>query len=253
MNHILLVVDNPERWNFVVPDVTVVTARQYLTDPQFLRLRKCRIYNLCRSYRYQSAGYYVSLLAEARGHRPIPRISTIQDLKTASIFRAVSGDLDELIQKSLASLQSDTFSLSIYFAQNTAKRHDPLARHLFNMFPAPLLRAEFKRDEEKVWSLTNISPISASDVPDEHQETLVKFAHDYFTRGNLHVRRRTRRGSPWPSWPTPATPRRRRTPRRSSGSSARPRPSPSPSSSSRGTTTAAWPSSTRCSSARRPR
>ena len=190
MNHILLVVDNPERWKIDLPGVTVVTARQYLTDPQVLRLRNCRVYNLCRHYRYQSAGYYVSLLAEARGHRPVPKITTLQDLKTTSIYRDVSNDLDELIQKSLAPLQSDAFTLSIYFTQNVAKRYERLARQLFNLFPAPLLRAEFKRDEERVWTLSNISPIAASGIPPEHQEMVVQFARDYFSRGNLHVRRR---------------------------------------------------------------
>lgn len=191
MNYNLLVVDNPERWKFDFPNVTVVTARQYLTDPQFQRMRSCRVYNVCRHYRYQSAGYYVSLLAEARGHRPLPRITTIQDLKTASIFRAASGELDDLIQSSLASIHAATFSLSIYFAQNTAKRHARLARHLFNLFPAPLLRAEFKRNAEKIWSLTNISPISAANVPPEHHDTLMQLARAYFSRGNLSVPRRT--------------------------------------------------------------
>ena len=191
MNHILIVVDNPERWKFDVPSVTVVTARQYLADPQIQRLRNCRVYNLCRHYRYQSAGYYVSLLAEARGHRPIPKITTLQDLKTSSIYRAISSDLDDLIQKSLAPLQSDEFTLSIYFAQNLAKRYERLARQLFNMFPAPLLRAEFKRDAGKRWSLSAISPIAAAGVPAEHQDTVARFAREYFTRGNLHVRRRS--------------------------------------------------------------
>ncbi|NCC93940.1 MAG: RimK family alpha-L-glutamate ligase, partial [Opitutae bacterium] len=190
MNHILLVTDNPDRWNFHIPSATVVTARQYLTDPQIQRLRHCRVYNLCRHYRYQSAGYYVSLLAEARGHRPIPKITTLQDLKTSSIYRDISSDLDDLIQKSLAPLQSDSFTLSIYFTRNTAKRYERLARQLFNMFPAPLLRAEFKRDADHRWSLSNISPISGAAVPPEHQETVERFACEYFSRGNLQVRRR---------------------------------------------------------------
>lgn len=174
-----------------VPGVTVVTARQYLTDPQILRLRNCRVYNLCRHYRYQSAGYYVSLLAEARGHRPIPKITTLQDLKTTSIYRAVSGDLEDLIQKSLAALLSDRFTLPVYFAQTVAKRHERLARALFNLFPAPLLRAEFRRDEDRIWALSNISPVSASAIPPEHLDTVVAFAREYFSRGRLHVRRRT--------------------------------------------------------------
>ena len=73
------------------------------------------MFNLCRSYRYQSIGYYVSLLAEARGHKPLPNVTTIQDLKSASMIRFVSDDLDDMIQKSLAPIQSERFVLSSYF------------------------------------------------------------------------------------------------------------------------------------------
>jgi glutathione synthase/RimK-type ligase-like ATP-grasp enzyme len=165
MNHILLVTDNPDRWNFHIPSATVVTARQYLTDPQIQRLRHCRVYNLCRHYRYQSAGYYVSLLAEARGHRPIPKITTLQDLKTSSIYRDISSDLDDLIQKSLAPLQSDSFTRSISFTRNTAKRYERHARQLFNMFPPPPPPRRVQARCRPRWSLSNISPISSAAVP----------------------------------------------------------------------------------------
>ena len=137
----LFVVSSPERWPIQIDGVELVSARRYLTDPQYASLKNCRVYNLSRSYRYQSLGYYVSLLAEARGHRPQPSVSTIQDLKYQSLFKVVSNELDDLIQKALAPLQSDHFILAIYFARNLAKRYDKLARHLFNLFPAPLLRA----------------------------------------------------------------------------------------------------------------
>lgn len=66
MEH-LIVVNNPADWNLDIPGVKVVAARKYLSDPSFSDLDKVKVYNLCRSYRYQSTGYYVSLLASARG------------------------------------------------------------------------------------------------------------------------------------------------------------------------------------------
>ena len=74
MPKILFVVNNPDRWPINLPEVEVVAARSYLTDPAYFTLRNCKVYNLLRSYAYQSLGYYVSLLAEARGHKPMPRI-----------------------------------------------------------------------------------------------------------------------------------------------------------------------------------
>ena len=65
----LMVVGDPRRWDLHVPGVELVASRDYLTDPAYSRLKNVRIFNLSRSYSYQSRGYYVSLLAEARGRR----------------------------------------------------------------------------------------------------------------------------------------------------------------------------------------
>ncbi len=188
MTPYLLVVDNPDRWPLAVPGVTVVGARTYLTDPQYSVPRSFKVLNMCRSYRYQSVGYYVSLLGEARGHRPIPATATIQDLKTVSIIRSVSDDLDELIQRSLSHLQSSEFTLSIYFARNLAKRYDKLARELFSLFPAPLLRAHFVKDEDG-WAIQGVSPIPTSEVPEQHRPSVVEFAKEYFAE-TPHARKR---------------------------------------------------------------
>jgi len=187
MTPYLLVVDNPDRWPLEVPGVTVVGARTYLTDTKFCAPRSFKVLNMCRSYRYQSVGYYVSLLAEARGHRPLPATATIQDLKTLSIIRSVSSDLDKLVQQSLAPLQSDKFTLSIYFARNMAKRYDRLSRQLFSLFPAPLLRAQFVRHDEG-WTIQTISAIPTSEVPEAHRQSIVDFAEQYFAE-TPHTRR----------------------------------------------------------------
>jgi glutathione synthase/RimK-type ligase-like ATP-grasp enzyme len=184
----LIVVDDPRAWPFKVPDVEVVDARAYLTRPEYSELRGVRLFNLCRSYRYQSAGYYVSLLAEARGHRPLPSITTIQDLKSQSIVRLVSDDLDGLIQHSLAPIQSDKFTLSIYFGKNLARRYDRLSLHLFDLFQAPLLRALFAKVEGD-WQLRSIQAIPASEIPEAHHDFVVSVAREFFAGKRARPRR----------------------------------------------------------------
>ena len=95
----IVVVDQLSDWPVEIPGVDVVTAWDYLTQDEFTRSRRTRIYNLCRSFSYQSTGYYVSLLAGARDHRPLPDITTIQDLKLAESPRVVADEVDELIEK----------------------------------------------------------------------------------------------------------------------------------------------------------
>jgi glutathione synthase/RimK-type ligase-like ATP-grasp enzyme len=176
---IFVVVNNPKRWPLQLSGVEVIQARKYLTEPTFSRISGARVFNLSRSYRYQSLGYYVSLLATARGHRPIPDITTIRDLQMPAIIRLVSDELDTLMQKSLAPIKAPRFTLSIYFGQNTAKRYARLSRSLFNLFPAPMLRAEFAQNEK--WQLQNIKPIGVSEVPEAHRDFLVQAADEFFS------------------------------------------------------------------------
>ncbi|MEX1042716.1 MAG: RimK family protein [Pirellulaceae bacterium] len=178
---ILIVTDNPQRWPSDHPAISVVDPKDYITETRYSELRSAKVFNLCQTYRYQSVGYYVSLLAEARGHRPVPSVAAMQDWKTRSIIRLISEDLDDLILKSLAPIKSTRFTLSVYFGKNMAKRYDSLAWKLFNLFQAPLLRAKFILEKDR-WQLTSVSGISAADVPDAHWPFIVETGVEHFSR-----------------------------------------------------------------------
>ncbi len=182
----LIVVNNPRDWPLDIPGVTVVPARAYLSDPAYGGDRTARVFNLCRSYRYQTLGYYVSLLAEARGHKPLPRTNTIEDLQSQNMVRLLTEGLDELIQKSLAPIKSDSFEIDIYFGHSAASRHEQLSRQLFNLLHAPLLRAAFERRGQH-WRIRSVKPIAASDIPSQHQEFAIQATTEYF----IGRRRRT--------------------------------------------------------------
>ncbi len=187
--YLLVVVDNPRHWPLDLPNVEVVSARKYITESAFTRIREARVFNLCRSYRYQSTGYYVSLLAAARGHKPMPDVATIRDLQFPTIVRLASETMEEEIARSLADHKGSTFTLSIYFGRNLAKRYDRLSMELFNLFRAPLLRAEFIKDDNK-WQLQSVGPIAVSEVPESHHAFIVTVASG-FLRGR-HRRMRPR-------------------------------------------------------------
>ena len=192
---ILIVVNDPASWPLDIPGGEVVAARTYLTDPRFLEMRTARVFNLCRSYRYQSLGYYVSLLAAARGHKPLPGVTAIEDLKSVSIVRYVSEDMDQLIQKSLAPIQSQEFTLSIYFGRNLAKRYQVLSLQLFKMFQAPLLRGHFVYNSRlNKWQLQSLKAISGSEIPESHRPFVIETAQEFFRgRGLVERRQRTSR------------------------------------------------------------
>lgn len=176
---ILVVVGNPKDWPLAIPDVNVVAARAYLTDPAYGKERTVRVYNLCKSYRYQSLGYYVSLLAEARGHKPLPRVSAIEDLQSQNLVRLLTAGLDELVAKALAPIKSDEFTLSIYFGRNFATRYDALSRQIFDLFQAPLLRVLLARKDGE-WHVKSVKALAASEIPPQHQDFVVEAARKYF-------------------------------------------------------------------------
>lgn len=175
-----IVVENKKAWPLAIPGTEIISARDYLTNPRFVGLKRAKVYNLCKNYAYQSLGYYVSLLAAARNHKPLPSLGTIQNLRHSAIVRIASEELEHLIQKSLASLRSDEFELSIYFGRNMASRYDRLCQALFQHFPAPLLRAKFERDG--LWRLVDLDPIAGRDIPESHFEFLLAQARRYFER-----------------------------------------------------------------------
>jgi glutathione synthase/RimK-type ligase-like ATP-grasp enzyme len=176
----LVVVDSPKRWPLHIPGTELVSSYDYLADAQFAQGPGRKVFNLCRSFKYQAAGYYVSLLAEARGHRPLPSISAIQDLKLAPVVKLASQDLDDLMQINLRRIKSDSFELSVYFGHNLARAHERLALAVFNAFPAPLLRARFEHSGR--WRLTSVRVLGLSDVPDTHRPFLIEQATRYLKR-----------------------------------------------------------------------
>ena len=176
---ILIIVEEPDDWPLEIPDVTIVSARTYLTDSGFAvnhgaghtrrsLNRSARVFNLCKSYHYQSSGYYVSLLAEARGHKPLPKVGAIEDLQSQNLVRHLTEDVSALIQRLLAPLKMDDFELNIYFGRATDSRYNRLSHQLFNLLQVPLLSARFERHRSQ-WSLRCVRAIDASDIPPCHQ------------------------------------------------------------------------------------
>lgn len=185
----IVVVNNPSKdWDFNINDIEVVSAKAFLTESQYAELKNARVFNLCRSYRYQSIGYYVSLIAEARGHKVIPNTITIQDIKSQTLIKVVSDDLDELIQKSLSKLKSTTFHLSVYFGKSISEHYNKLATQLCNLFQAPLLKASFSYNmKEKKWEIQNINHVALREIPSYHLEYAKEAAKAYFAKKRFHI------------------------------------------------------------------
>lgn len=134
----IIVVDEPAQLSEM--DLTVIGFEQYLADYPKTGEPKTRIINLCDTGKYLSQGYYCSLLAEARQHKVLPSVNTINDLSL--LLNNDSDDDGMLFANSLIpkNLAEDYSELLVFFGWTEQEEFKKLAKHVFERFPAPILK-----------------------------------------------------------------------------------------------------------------
>jgi glutathione synthase/RimK-type ligase-like ATP-grasp enzyme/ribosomal protein S18 acetylase RimI-like enzyme len=183
----LVVVDHKNSFSCHIDHVKVITARQYITDIKYQELKNARVFNLCNSYRYQSLGYYVSLLASARDHRVIPSVATIGDYRNISIVKSLSTEMDDLLQKSLNGLPDHKFELTIYFGQCIDDKYKALASRLYKLFETPALRISFTHSDK--WYIQKVTPLGIDKIINGEKENLRAMMQEYFSRKRFAIPR----------------------------------------------------------------
>lgn len=187
----VIVTDNLDSWSFLSELAPIVHASDYLSDDLYAESKSYRVINLCQSYNYQSIGYYVSLLAQARDHKALPSVHGIQDVMNVSLSKLISQDTHEEIQHSLHDIKGNEFTLSLYFGQNMAKRYATLAKQLHGLFPLPLIR--FTLEKKKQWRIKKLVALSLSDVPEHHIDFMREAAKSYLSKKRVHQWRKKQR------------------------------------------------------------
>jgi glutathione synthase/RimK-type ligase-like ATP-grasp enzyme len=190
--HKIIIVDNPETWKIKVANLAIISSYEYLTNPDWAKAKNLRVFNLSKSYSYQSKGYYVSLLAEARGHKPIPTVRNILDVQKPFVIKLMSDDFDGLIQRRLKDLRSDEFTLSVYFGRNLAEKYDDISNLFYRMFRVPFLRVKFVRSSSQRWHIQNIRTISTKEIPESHFPFVLQRAEEYFSRKRYDTEKKSK-------------------------------------------------------------
>jgi glutathione synthase/RimK-type ligase-like ATP-grasp enzyme len=181
MSRLVIVVEKATDWGSYFPSENVVAAQDYLKEAISVDDERVQVINLCRSYKYLGVGYYVSLLAEARGHKVIPSVRTINDLRKRALYGLDIEDLNQKLTNFLPAGGRDTTDLGVlvYFGETSYAALADLARQVFETFPCPILRLEFER--EKVWQISAIKPASLHTLA-EPQEDSFAAALDKFSK-----------------------------------------------------------------------
>jgi glutathione synthase/RimK-type ligase-like ATP-grasp enzyme len=180
MSRLVIVVEKASDWGSYYPSDNVVAASDYLRESVAADDERTQVINLCRSYKYLGTGYYVSLLAEARGHKVIPSVRTINDLRRRSLYGLDIEDLNQKLSRFLPDSRDTTdFGLQVYFGETSYAPLQDLARQVFETFPCPILRMEFERERE--WRIAAIKPTGLHTLNDPQEDAFAD-ALDRFSK-----------------------------------------------------------------------
>ncbi|RXP64639.1 GNAT family N-acetyltransferase [Lutibacter sp. HS1-25] len=176
----IIVINLPQKWTFHNINAKVITAKEYINNPIYHSNSDYRIFNLCSSYKYQTYGYYVSLLASARGQHAFPSITTIRDFRSLDIIRSVTNEIEELIATSLKKIKGESFTLHIYFGQTATRGFDKLAKKLHQLFETPFFKVHFIKHE--VWLIKSIKVLNLNKFSEEEFVDVNEFTKKYFEK-----------------------------------------------------------------------
>ena len=138
----VILVDQPKDLPNADTPHKVITTSEYLARPRLFDAGRPKLVNLARSYAYQSKGYYASLLAEARGHRVMPTVETMLELRESKLYEHALPELEDELNRCArrADFQPEgEIKLLVCFGIARDERFESFGRLLFDWFRCPAL------------------------------------------------------------------------------------------------------------------
>ncbi|MBH8580295.1 RimK family protein [Bisbaumannia pacifica] len=167
-----IVVDRLSDWTPYYPSDDLIDVATYLAQsPQEEEAGVTRVINLCTDLEYLGRGYYVSLLAQARGQRVLPSVETLNQLARKSLVDLELEGLEPLLE-SLArqgALAGEPLTLRVMFGECEVPALARLARRLFERLPCPLLEAQMSHRQGR-WRLARLRPLRLSALDGDEQD-----------------------------------------------------------------------------------
>jgi glutathione synthase/RimK-type ligase-like ATP-grasp enzyme len=159
----------------------MASADEYLSEHAHTVANYDAVVNLCATERYQGKGFYVSLVAEARGHQPLPSIKAIEDLHSAALPGLLEPELAEVMGDVFAGESGNEVQIAAYFGRDRAGRYEAIAQRLFQLVKAPLLSATFSRKSGH-WHLASLDALPVEDVLESELPLLCDAIERHFNK-----------------------------------------------------------------------
>lgn len=177
----LIVVDRLTDLPEELADHAATTTRDYIMRPRAIRRDAPKVLNLSRSYGYQTLGYYASLLAEARGHKVLPSVTTMLELTRRNVYAYALPDLEETLNRTLRRLAEPpvhSFRLLICLGHGDDPRFERFSRQLFDLFRCPIMEVMVQAGEW--WRVRKIAPVGVNELGPEGKSQLAHAVRAHF-------------------------------------------------------------------------
>ncbi|WP_316979732.1 RimK family protein [Shumkonia mesophila] len=192
MTHHIVIVESAADRGWAEATGAAVTAREYVTGAAKYGGRANKVVNLSGQFEYMKAGYYCSLLAEARGQRVIPTVQTILELSRKALYAGALPEIDAALAKTLEKLAQEpraAFSLTVIFGQTRDSRFRDFARRVFDRFRAPLMTVRVVSNPH--WHVAEIDIATAGELSPEEFDFFLAAMEAYTRSGWRPPRART--------------------------------------------------------------
>ncbi len=179
----VILVDQPRDLPNAETPHKVITTAEYLARPRLFEIGRPKLVNLARSYAYQSKGYYASLLAEARGHRVVPTVETMLELREQKLYEHALPELEDELNRCArrADFQPDAeLRLIVCFGIARDPRFESFGRLLFDWFRCPAL--EVIVDPGDWLSIDRIRPRNITRLANGEAEFFRESLHNHTKR-----------------------------------------------------------------------
>ena len=166
----IVVADKVLKSNPSNDNIEWIRADEYISSADIMQ-KRVKVINICSSYQYQQIGYYVSLLAEARGHKILPSTSTMMDVKLPQLIKGDAQNFDQAIHTALAKTTEDRVEIRVYFGWSQNPAFQKISELLFQLYQMPVLQARF--DKKDIWQLTSLKALNIRELNQAEKDALM--------------------------------------------------------------------------------
>jgi len=179
----VVVIDKPFEWLNQIPNLEVVTADLFLNEESYQYAKELRVFNMCTKLGYQTIGYYVSLLASARGLRAIPNVATLEDAADETITKSLGDELFDQIQDTFKNSTKKEITMTVIFGETKPPRFEKLGKAMARLFETPLLELKFVKKTH--WLLSKIRILTLNDI--NVDDKIISDAKRYFSHNRFAI------------------------------------------------------------------